>query len=360
MKQAILLLVLIAVASLIVWQRQVTKKPNIPESSVVQTPQATEVITENLEIPWEVALLPNAELLVTERPGKLLKIGKDRQTIPIEGVQHVGEGGLLGLALHPNFKDNQLIYVYLTTKAGEGLSNRVERYRLEGTKLADRKPIIENIPGASFHDGGRLAFGPDQKLYITTGDAGKKPLAQNKNSLAGKILRVNGDGSIPNDNPFGNAVWSYGHRNVQGIAWDNKGRMWATEHGARAHDELNRIERGGNYGWPEIEGDEQRSGMVSPVIQSGTDTWAPSGLAFLDNKLYFSGLAGQALFVVSVNEDGSLSELETHLKDKFGRLRAVQPGLDGKLYLTTSNTDGRGQPQQGDDKIIKVDPSSLK
>lgn len=341
---------IVVVALIVIWQMR-------PE----QTQQPTEVVAENLEIPWQVAFLPEGEILVTERPGKLLKIGKDRQVIPIEGVQHIGEGGLLGLALHPNFKDNRFIYLYLTTKQNDGLINRVERYRLSGNQLTDRILIIDQIPGASFHDGGRLAFGPDQKLYITTGDAGQRPLAQNKNSLAGKILRVNDDGSIPSDNPFGNVVWSYGHRNVQGIAWDNNGRMWATEHGARAHDELNRIERGSNYGWPEIEGNQTRAGMVPPVIQSGANTtWAPSGLAFLDNKLYFSGLAGQALFVVTIKDDGSLGELETHLKNKFGRLRAVIAASDGKLYLTTSNTDGRGQPQQGDDKVIKVDPNSLK
>lgn len=355
MRRPIWLLGGIAVVVVVVGALLTQRQPRQPTQK-----QPTEVTAEGLQIPWEVAFLPSGEILVTERPGKLLKIGKDRQTIPIEGVQHVGEGGLLGLALHPNFKDNQLIYLYLTTKAGDGLRNRVERYRLEGTKLADRKSIIENIPGAALHDGGRLAFGPDQKLYITTGDAGVKPLAQNKNSLAGKILRVNDDGSIPSDNPFGSAVWSYGHRNVQGIAWDDKGRMWATEHGARAHDELNRIERGANYGWSVIQGDEVKAGMVSPIIQSGDTTWAPAGLTFLDNKLYFSGLAGQALFSVTVKDDGSLGELETHLKDTFGRLRAVVAGPDRNFYLTTSNTDGRGQPQPGDDKIIKIDPNSLK
>jgi len=361
---AIWLAAAVALAAILIvaLSQRPSKEPTKPEQTQTEVSIAklAENVAQDLEVPWEVAFLPANELRVTERPGRLLKIGKDRQAIPIEAVQHVGEGGLLGLALHPDFGKNQLIYLYLTTKTGEGLTNRVERYRLDGSKVADRKVLLENIPGAAFHDGGRMAFGPDKKLYITTGDASNKPLAQDKNSLAGKILRLNDDGSIPNDNPFGNAVWSYGHRNPQGIAWDNKERLWATEHGAKAHDEINLIERGANYGWPDIQGDQTKNGMVKPVLHSGaTTTWAPSGLAFLDGKLYFSGLVSETLFEIAVNQDGTLGELKTHLKGEYGRLRAAVAGPEGKLYISTSNRDGRGNPKQADDKVIRVEIKNL-
>lgn len=331
-----------------------------------------EVIAENLDIPWEVAFLPAnsvsgvGEILVTERPGTLLLL-KGGQKIPIEGVSHVGEGGLLGLAVHPNFSSNHWIYLYLTTGTDGNLTNKVERYRLEGSQLSERKVIISGISGSANHDGGRIAFGPasveatagksDYYLYITTGDAENPQSAQNINSLNGKILRVKDDGSIPPDNPFGNAVYSWGHRNSQGLAWDNQGRLWATEHGRSGIqsglDELNLIEKGKNYGWPVIQGDQKREGMVSPVIQSGPNTtWAPSGATFYDGSIFFSGLRGEALFEYRIDENS----LKTHFQGEFGRIRAVVLGPDGYLYLTTSNTDGRGNPKVGDDKLIKVNP----
>ena len=196
----------------------------------VKSPEI-EVVAENLEIPWEVAFLPSGEILVTERPGRLLKIGKDRTIIEVSGVRHVGEGGLLGMALHPEFENNQLIYLYLTSSDAGKIVNRVERYKLGGNSLTNREVILEGIEGASNHDGGRIEFGPDRYLYVTTGDAQKSNLAQDTDSLNGKILRIKDDGGIPSDNPFGNAVYSYGHRNVQGLAWDGSGRLWASEHG---------------------------------------------------------------------------------------------------------------------------------
>jgi glucose/arabinose dehydrogenase len=185
-------------------------------------------------------------------------------------VHHAGEGGLLGMALHPRFDEHHWIYLYLTTVSDGGAENRVERYTFENDRLSDKKIIIDKIPGANYHDGGRIAFSPDGYLYITTGDAGKSNLAQATDSLAGKILRVHDDGSIPLDNPFHNAVWSYGHRNSQGLAWDDRGRLWATEHGRSGilsgFDELNLIEKGKNYGWPVIQGDESREGMERPIV----------------------------------------------------------------------------------------------
>ncbi|MCP6719049.1 MAG: PQQ-dependent sugar dehydrogenase [Patescibacteria group bacterium] len=328
-----------------------------PETELLQI----EVIAEDLRIPWELAFLPSGEILVTERPGTLQKIGKEKALITIEGVEHIGEGGLLGLTLHPNFVDNRWLYLYLTTEIGGGLMNRVERYHLEDNQLLDRTVIIENIPGALYHDGGRIAFGPDGLLYITTGDARNPSLAQDINSLAGKILRLKDDGGIPENNPFGNAVYSFGHRNSQGLAWDDKGRLWATEHGRSGLlsglDELNLIRKGENYGWPNIQGDESGQDMRKPVVQSGPDeTWAPAGAAYLDGSIFFAGLRGESLYEAKISSEGTIESLVVHLRGDFGRLRAVVLGPDGYLYITTSNTDGRGRIRIGDDKIIRINP----
>lgn len=319
-----------------------------------------EVIIENLDIPWEIEFLPDGEMLITERPGKLLKIGKDKKIIEIEGVKHIGEGGLLGLVAHPQFKTNNLIYLYLTAEENGQLVNRVERYKLEDSILVNRKVIIEGILGASNHDGGRMAFGPDGYLYVTTGDAQNPNLAQDKNSFNGKILRVKDDGSIPQDNPFGNAIYSYGHRNVQGIAWDEKGNLWATEHGRSGvqsgMDELNLINKGDNYGWPTIQGDEQRAGMITSIVNSGAnETWAPSGAAYFNRSIFFAGLRGETLYQAKIS-DGKVLELKKHLSGEYGRLRAVKIGPDGYLYILTNNRDGRGSVNEGDDKLIRLNP----
>lgn len=319
---------------------------------------AVEVVAEGLVIPWEVAFLPDGDLLVTERPGTIKRIGQDRKTYPIEGVNHIGEGGLLGMALHPNFAQNQWLYLYLTTGADTGLTNRVERYSYNKDRLSNRKVILANIPGAANHDGGRIAFGPDGHLYITTGDASMEPLVQDKNSLAGKILRLTDQGQIPGDNPFGNAIYSYGHRNPQGLAWDKDGRLWATEHGpsgiGSGFDELNLIRAGANYGWPIIKGDERRPGMEQPVAHSGSkDTWAPAGIAYYRGSLFFSGLRGESIYEAKIKDDDSVS-LKAHYRGDFGRIRAAIIGPNNFLYITTSNTDGRGTPKPGDDKIIRI------
>ncbi len=353
--------------------------PRQPQnSSFYQTPQGTsdspiaqleqeknmEIIAENLNIPWEIVFLPGGEILVTERPGNLIKISPERKVIQkIEGVEHVGEGGLLGMALHPNFEDTRWLYLYLTTPTAEGLINRVERYRFENNTLSSREVILDDIPGASYHDGGRIAFGPDNYLYITTGDAGNTQLAEDTNSLSGKILRINADGSVPDDNPFGNEVYSYGHRNPQGLAWDSQGRLWSTEHGPSGaqsgFDEINLIEKGNNYGWPVIRGSETAEGMVSPVIQSGaTDTWAPAGAVVYKGTIYFAGLRGSSLYAADIVSESELN-LQAYLREQFGRLRAVVLGPDNYLYVSTSNRDGRGRVQEGDDKIIRVNPKSF-
>lgn len=313
-----------------------------------------EVVASELEVPWELVFLPDGELLVTERPGRLVKIGLDKSVVEVEGVEHIGEGGLLGLALHPSFAENRQIYLYLTSRVEGGLVNRVERYRFEGESLTDREVILAEVPGASYHDGGRIKFGVDGKLYVTTGDAGKTELSQDKESLAGKILRLNEDGSVPEDNSFGDFVFSYGHRNPQGIDWDDEGRMWATEHGPSGFDEINLIEKGSNYGWPEAKGDEESASFVGSSLTSGAeDTWAPSGMEIDGDRMFFGGLRGESLFELEIKND-KLSGLKRHFFREFGRIRFVRKSPDGEWYVATNNRDGRGSVQKGDDKIIKI------
>ncbi len=351
---------------------------SVVPSGVVMTPEdgvlpsepsaprpAIEVIAEGLDIPWEIVFLPDGSMLVTERSGTLVHIGEDRKVIPVPGVRHVGEGGLLGMALHPEFAQNDLLYLYLTSNDSGRLENRVERYVYRDGALSEREVIVSGIPGAQYHDGGRIAFGPDGMLYVTTGDAGTTASAQNVQSLAGKILRFAPEGGIPEGNPFGNAVWSYGHRNPQGIAWDADGRLWSTEHGRSGvqsgYDELNRIEPGKNYGWPTIQGDAAHEGMERPVLHSGSsETWAPASAAYLDGVIWFGGLRGESLYAARLGEDGQSAELVAYLRGTYGRIRTVVVGPDDMLYLTTSNRDGRGGRMEGDDRIIRVDPFALR
>ncbi|MBI4078833.1 MAG: PQQ-dependent sugar dehydrogenase [Candidatus Levybacteria bacterium] len=341
-------------------QTQPQKKENAPK---------TQVIATNLDTPWGLAFLPNGELLVTERQGNVKRIdqnGNVATVATLSKVQEIGEGGLLGIALHPDFSKNNFVYFYYTySAAGNDTLNRVVRLTYKNNQLSNEQIIVDAIPGASNHNGGRIKFGPDKNLYITTGDAQNPSLSQDKNSLAGKILRVTDEGKPVPGNPFNNLVYSYGHRNPQGIAWDSKGRMWEVEHGQSATDELNSIEMGKNYGWPEIQGDEEKVGMVKPRVHSGANTtWAPSGAAIVNDKLYFAGLRGQSLYQVSLNSDRIYKmeqplEVKSLLQGEFGRLRDVVLGPDNMLYITTSNRDGRGSPAEDDDKIIKVNPKLL-
>jgi aldose sugar dehydrogenase len=340
-------------------QPQNSEDPNNTRNNPSQ-PQE-QVIAEGLDTPWEIAFLPDQSILVTQRNGEIRIIGKDNQSLKIQGVSEVGEGGLLGMALHPEFSDNQQIYFYYTYRNGGKLLNKVESYKLVNNSLTEKKVIIENIPASSNHDGGRIAFGPDKFLYVTTGDADNSNSAQDMNSLSGKILRLKDDGTTPSDNPFNNPTYSYGHRNPQGLAWDDSGQLWATEHGPSGsqtgNDELNLIEKGKNYGWPEIRGDQAKSGMQTPVVNSGSkSTWAPASLAYLNGVLYFGGLRSQILYAAKIKSDGRSVELATLLEKKYGRLRAVTVGPDGYLYISTSNRDGRGNPKTGDDKVIKYRP----
>jgi len=342
---------------------QISDTENLVENWPNENIPPITVVAENLSIPWDIAFLPEGGFLVTERPGDLIYINPDgvRKAISMPRVVHRGEGGLLGIVLHPNFSQNRFLYVYKTVgESSLGTRNAVLRYRFINGSLSDEQFIFDDIPGAIYHDGGRMAFGPDGMLYITSGDATSPNIAQDLNSLGGKVLRVRDDGSIPEDNPFGTAVYSYGHRNSQGITWDDQGRMWSTEHGrsgvSSGLDELNLIVAGKNYGWPTIEGDATQSGMERAVVHSGPNvTWAPASAMYWDGSIFFGGLRGEALYEAVLDGD-SVLEIKEHFKEEYGRIRTVGLGPDGMFYMTTSNTDGRGRARDGDDKIIRINP----
>ncbi len=338
------------------------KTQNLPQQKIEEKEQDIKIIAQNLRIPWEIVFLPEGEILITERPGtvKILTPDERKLEYKITQVYHYGEGGLLGAAAHPNFAENRYVYLYLTYRRDGEILNKVVRYRLENQKLQEDKVIIDGIKGAIFHDGGRIEFGPDGYLYITTGDATEPELSQDPQGLNGKILRLTDEGEIPEDNPFSNPVYSYGHRNPQGLAWDSSGQLWITEHGPSGalsgFDEINKIQKGGNYGWPDIIGDKQKPGMIAPFVHSGAEeTWAPAGAVFYKDYLIFAGLRGSSLYRLDIKT----KEVKAYLKNRFGRLRAVVSGPDGYIYISTSNTDGRGKPREGDDKIIRLNPELL-
>jgi glucose/arabinose dehydrogenase len=255
---------------------------------------------------------------------------------------NAGEGGLLGLALHPRFRDNRWVYAYLSSVS----DNRVVRFRFTEGRIGRPQVVLAGIPTSSIHNGGRLAFGPDGLLYVSTGDAARRELAQDRGSLAGKVLRVTPAGDVPAGNPFGTPVWTWGHRNVQGLAFDGKGRLWATELGEKARDELNRVVKGHNYGWPEVEGGDGRGGFHDPFVTwSPTSTCSPSGLAVAQGRAWVGALQGECLFSVKLNEPNR-RRVRRHLAGTFGRVRTVERAPDGSLWITTSNGS--------DDRVVRI------
>jgi glucose/arabinose dehydrogenase len=337
-----------------------------------------ETVAAGLEVPWSIAFTPDGRMLVTERPGRVRVIsgGKllERPLAVIDDVEPSGESGLMGLALHPQFATNHLLYLSYAYK-GNGQQVRVARYRETPEGLTDRTVIIEGVPAAANHAGCRIRFGPDGKLYITTGDTTDRQIAQMLNSLGGKILRLNDDGSIPSDNPFvGRSdarpeIWSYGHRNPQGIDWQpGSNVLIETEHGPSGFDgpgggdEVNIIERGKNYGWPVVHHRDSRAGMESPLLEY-TPAVAPASGTFyrggifpqFRNNFFFGCLRGERIIRVVLDGKKIVSQ-EPLLEGKYGRIRDVVEGPDGAIYFSTSNRDGRGAPASDDDRIMRLMP----
>ncbi len=344
----------------------VTPPPqNTDKVSITTIEYDVNTIIENVSVPWDLAVLPDKRIVVTLRAGQVMVMdpqsGSQRLT-RIQGVHAVGEGGLLGLTLDPEFSSNGYVYLYYTYQSGSSVFNKVSRFTMAEDTLAAEEVILDRIPGARIHNGGRIRFGPDKMLYITTGDAADPESAQNLDSLAGKILRIESDGTIPSDNPFpGNRVYSYGHRNPQGLAWNPvNNQLYASEHGPNRQDEINQILPGKNYGWP-LETCTSTGKIYEQSLLCYPDyTVAPSGMSFfsaeqiLETSMFVAGLRGNRVVRVDFDSDGQYLR-ESVMFTEWGRLRAVcQSGND--LYILTNNRDGRGVPKNNDDQVIKVTP----
>ncbi|WP_246206703.1 PQQ-dependent sugar dehydrogenase [Virgibacillus ihumii] len=335
------------------------EKPN-PETTMQEasdSEQSLKVIAQNLDEPWEI--VKNGETFyISERTGSIVKVQNGEKTrMPVEFSENLSdqpEAGLLGIDFPKNFSETRTAYAYYSYQENEQYYQRVVTIRARNGKWTEMETLLDKIPGGTFHQGGRIEIGPDNKLYITTGDATNPELAQDRSSLAGKILRMNLDGSVPENNPFTDSyVYSYGHRNPQGLAWNDDNQLYATEHGSSAYDEVNRIIKGENYGWPAIRGDESAPDMKEPVIHSGNDTWAPSGMTFFNGDFYFASLAGEGLR----RFDPEGGELELIVSD-VGRVRDARAAENG-IYFITNNTDGRGMPDKKDDRLLFISETEL-
>ncbi|MCA1065539.1 PQQ-dependent sugar dehydrogenase [Rossellomorea sp. AcN35-11] len=328
------------------------------ESESVTKPSVdSRVMAQDLSIPWSIQMNGNVFYL-TQRTGDIIEIREGKKTVVKASLSKPlskrPEAGLMGFALHPDFKENHQAYAYYTYEDSGDHFNRVVILKRMENGWDEEKVLIDRIPSGQYHQGGRLEIGPDQLLYITTGDATQQDKAQDLSFLGGKILRMKLNGKVPDDNPFKDSyVYSYGHRNPQGLAWNKAGDLYATEHGPNGYDEVNRIEAGNNYGWPKITGDEKGGSLISPLAHSGEPSWAPSGADFWNGDLVFASLAGQSVKKFNP-ETGKVTDLITG----FGRIRDVL--VEGEtLYFITNNTDGRGIPRENDDKLYGVDLNTL-
>ena len=314
------------------------------------------VLAQNLEVPWAIAFLPGGDALVTERESaRLLRVTPRGAVSTVgtgPGVEPEGEGGLLGVAVSPSFGRDRFVYLYFST----GTDNRIARFRYSDNGIGPLDAVLTGIPRAAIHNGGRLAFGPDGMLWATTGEHAEPGISQDRDSLGGKILRMTPDGRPAPGNPFGTLVWTYGHRNVQGMAWDSAGRMYATELGQNRFDEINRIQKGHNYGWPVVEGAGHDGRYTDPQVTWPTEEASPSGAAIAAGSLWVAALRGERLWQVPLDRTGAVGKPVAHFTGEFGRLRAVVRAPDGSLWVTTSNRDGRGNPGPDDDKILVIRP----
>jgi glucose/arabinose dehydrogenase len=339
-------------------------------------PLEIEEVAHGLEVPWSIVFTSENRMLVSERPGRIRIIEKGvLREAPLHTFPEVSsraEEGLMSLALHPEYARNKLVYAVYAYPTERGIWDKVVRFRDDGDSVSDITTIFDGIPAAQYHAGSRLKFGPDRRLYITTGDATDRAIAQDIQSLGGKILRINDDGTIPSDNPFPNStVWSYGHRNPQGISWDSNGNLYETEHGPSTFDgppggdEVNRIEKGGNYGWPLVSHEDSHEGMIDPLLVL-TPAEAPASALMYSGKLFpqfkdnlfFGALIGEGLIrvVFDKNDPDKVASYEKLSEVNFGRIREVTEGPDGAIYFSTSNHDGRGEPVSTDDRIFRIVP----
>ncbi len=377
-KNLILILGVLFLLSLGCRQSEVHNKQQQNSSKVSDTKQSAaytiKPFVNDLEVPWSIVFTGDSRILVNERPGRLRVIenGVLRKE-PLREFKDISSGseeGLMGLALDPDYTTNKLIYLSYAYEKDGNLQVKVVRFKDNGSSISEETIIFDGIPAEKYHAGCRLRFGPDKRLYITTGDAGERKYAQELNKLHGKILRINGDGTIPSDNPFPNSpVWSYGHRNPQGIDWyPGTDVMWSTEHGPSGFDgpgggdEVNVIVKGQNYGWPELSHTDSKEGMVSPLLVFTPAVAPASGMFYKSGKIaefkntfLFGCLKGEGIMVVSVDPNDPTKQLSfKKIADKYGRIRDITEGPDGNIYFSSSNKDGRGNEQDGDDKIYRI------
>nr|WP_227793370.1 PQQ-dependent sugar dehydrogenase [Paenibacillus guangzhouensis] len=348
------------------------QRPGLVEEQA-DLPYQAEVAADQLDVPWEMDVAQDGRIFIAERSGQVrVMIENQLQSEPLidlaEDIYQEAESGLLGLVLDPRFEQNHYLYVYHTYERDGALYNRVLRLKEQNNRAAVDRILLDGLGGGTSgnHNGGRMKIGPDGKLYVTMGEQYQPLLAQDPNVRSGKILRINLDGSIPSDNPTaGSPIYSMGHRNPQGLAWHPEtGKLYASEHGQSAHDEINIIEAGANYGWPVIEGDETSSeqpALKTPIIHSGEETWAPSGITFVSQgpwkgHLLVANLRGQQVLRMTLDASGEKVTDVQALFRSYGRIRNVYEAPGGVLYLMTNSRDGRGNPQEGDDKLIRLVP----
>jgi glucose/arabinose dehydrogenase len=317
-------------------------------------PKVAGTVVDDVAVPWGIAFLPDGRALVGARDsGTLYRVSegskKEVGTLDVRSrIDEGGETGLLGLALHPQFATNRLLYAYLSTEA----DNRIVRTTYDGG-LGRPEPVLTGIETSTHHNGGGLVFGPDGLLYASTGDAENSASAQDTGSVNGKVLRMTDTGKVPDGNPFDNLVWSYGHRNVEGITFDDQGRLWAAEFGDKGADELNLIRPGKNYGWPDVEGSDGKGGYADPLAEWPVDQCSPSGVATAAGRAWLGALQGECVWSV-VLDGPDAGKARQHFAGEYGRIRTVVAAPDGSLWVTTSNRDGRTDPRPGDDRILRV------